>query len=244
MSDLGNIKCFYDIDLCRVEAQSDNDDFKLSTFNCELSPANAQCSIDCYTAKACGSDTSHFNCNAPNCACTGSGCSSLSTNNQDTAPPSTSSLGTTTTTPSENPSNSPSTNPSKSPSEIPSESPSSPSFQPSASPTMNPSTFPSKSATDIPTNQPSWNPSASQTKLPSESPSKMPTAFPFITNKQSFCISPFQPSLLPTMNPTSNPSKSPTDIPSNQPSMNCQHRQQKCCLNRHHQFLQPYPRKC
>ena len=95
--DSGSIKCFHDIDECKVYAQTDNDDFKESTFECELSPINSVCSIDCYNEKACGSDTSTFTCNAPNCACTGNGCSGLKKNNQNTAPPSTSMLGTTTT---------------------------------------------------------------------------------------------------------------------------------------------------
>ena len=101
MSDRQTISCFHDIDLCQVQALSDNDDFKESTFICELSPEHAVCKLQCDYEKSCGEDTTYYTCNAPKCRCIGEGCDELSDNKISfgTAPPSTSILGLPTTSP-------------------------------------------------------------------------------------------------------------------------------------------------
>eukprot|EP01083_Nonionella_stella_P166796 558815_1 len=73
MPDHGLVSCYHDIDFCLVQTQSDNDDFKESTFECETSPSDSQCILQCYNDKSCGSKTSHFTCNSPRCQCTDRG---------------------------------------------------------------------------------------------------------------------------------------------------------------------------
>ena len=122
----GLISCYHSIDLCIINAQGESNDeedenhFKSSEFLCELSPINSQCTLNCADNNSC--DNSEFECFAPNCDCIGSHCGDLKTESTDTAPPSTSILGTTlpptlhptsvTSMPTKSPSADPSTSPS------------------------------------------------------------------------------------------------------------------------------------
>eukprot|EP01083_Nonionella_stella_P203728 743164_1 len=140
ISDNGAIKCVDNIDLCTLNVQSDNDDFKVSTFECELTPMNAQCLMDCYNDKACGSGTSEFICTASQCQCSGKGCDGLKTFTRNTPSP----LPTTTDT--ESPTAFPTTN------------------QPTRTPTTSYTTTDTESPTAFPTtNQPTRTPTTSYT---------------------------------------------------------------------------------
>eukprot|EP01083_Nonionella_stella_P093887 263352_1 len=125
--DNGKIKCYHQINRCTVEAQTDNDDFKVSTFECDLTSQNSECSMVCFSDKACGSDTSDFICTASHCLCTGDGCDGLQQFVSNTPPPSDISTMPSTVpsfvptyTPSAMESNNPSVMPSMLPSAMPS----------------------------------------------------------------------------------------------------------------------------
>ena len=108
----GNIKCFHDIDLCRINADDATGDYDHwhmtdTNFTCELSPTGSQCILNCGLDDSCQWST--FTCNAPDCQCIGGYCDGLTSQTIDTAPPSTSILGYPSNPPSIAPSVSPTT---------------------------------------------------------------------------------------------------------------------------------------
>ena len=102
--DYSFLKCFHDIDLCRIDAigitQSkpnypgdttyiwDDWNFFHSNFDCQLTPSNAQCILNCGQWKAC--DQSSYFCKAQECQCIGGHCHDLKQQLQVTTPPLTS----------------------------------------------------------------------------------------------------------------------------------------------------------